>query len=56
MKNSFFKKNLVSVFEDTSGVRFNGIIQGVTQSGELKIEMDNGKLRVFQLKEVQLLY
>ena len=51
-----FRKNKISVFEDEKGMRFNGIIKGVTDFGALQIEDENQKISVFQLKQVKLLF
>ncbi len=50
-----FRKNIVSVFEDTQGNRFNGKIKGVSEAGELLIENEDEKVLEFQLKEIKYL-
>ncbi len=52
---SLFRKNKVSVFEDTTGKQFNGIIKGVADTGELLVEKDDRQLNKYQLKEIKLL-
>ncbi|PHR14848.1 MAG: biotin--[acetyl-CoA-carboxylase] ligase [Aequorivita sp.] len=55
-ENELFQKEKVSVFETPDGSRFNGIINGVSEIGELLVETENEGLRKFQLKEVRLIY
>lgn len=50
-----FKKNKISVFEDKHGIRFNGIIKGVTKMGELLVENEEDEILSFQLKEIKYL-
>ncbi len=51
-----FKKEMISVFETQQGIRFNGIIKGVTDSGELKVENEDEVLTTYQLKEIKMLF
>ncbi len=51
-----FRKNIVSVFEDTKGIRFNGKIKGVSEIGELLIENDQEIIKNFKLKEIKYLF
>ncbi|SRX54060.1 biotin--[acetyl-CoA-carboxylase] ligase [Aequorivita sp. CIP111184] len=55
-ENSLFRKDIVSVFETPDGSRFNGIIKGVSNIGELLVETENDPLQKFQLKEMKLIY
>ena len=55
-ENELFRKGIVSVFEIPTGERFNGIIKGTADSGELLVEKENGLLQKFQLKEVKLVF
>jgi len=55
-ENNLFRKEMVSVFETPEGSRFNGIIKGVSEIGELLVEIENVGLEKFQLKEVKLIY
>ena len=55
-ENELFQKEKVSVFEAPDGLRFNGIIKGISEIGELLVETENQALRKFQLKEVKLIY
>ena len=47
---------MISVFEDTTGNRFNGIIRGVNTQGQLIVEIDQQELQTFQPKELKLLF
>ena len=49
-----FRKDLISVFEKNE-VRFNGIIRGVNNNGNLLVETDNGLIQEFRHKEISLL-
>ncbi len=53
---ALFKKDVVSVFERPSGIKFNGVIKGVMDSGALLIENEQGVIEQFQLKEIKMLY
>ncbi len=55
-ENSLFRKEIVSVFETANGSRFNGIIKGVSEIGELLVDTENDSCQKFQLKEVTLIY
>lgn len=51
-----FRKDIISVFENGKGERFNGIIKGISETGELCLEMENDLHKYFTLKDLQLLY
>lgn len=55
-EENLFQKGKVSVFETSENSRFNGIIKGVSNIGELLVDTENEGLRKFQLKEVKLIY
>lgn len=55
-ENNLFQKEMVSVFETPEGSRFNGIIKGISDIGEILIQTENDSLQKFQLKEVKLIY
>ena len=55
-ENNLFRKEKVSVFETPERLRFNGIIKGVSDIGELLVETENDPLQKFQMKEVKLIY
>ena len=54
-ENSLFRKDMVSVFENEHGVRFNGIIKGVTTLGYLQLETEAGTIEEYRLKELKML-
>lgn len=51
-----FRKNKVSVFENLEKVQFNGMIKGVTNTGELIIETEDENLRTYELKEIKMFF
>ena len=51
-----FRKDMISVFEDHSGKRFNGIIQGVSAQGQIVIESETRMVKTFQPKKIKLLF
>jgi len=55
-EKKLFRKEKISVFETPERVRFNGIIKGVSDIGELLVETENNPLQKFQMKEVKLIY
>ncbi len=55
-ESELFRKDVISVFESAEGIRFNGIIKGVSAIGELLVETEQTALQKFQLKEVKLVY
>jgi BirA family biotin operon repressor/biotin-[acetyl-CoA-carboxylase] ligase len=55
-ETNLFRKETISVFETTKGIRFNGKIKGVTDTGELIIENEEEVLKTYQLKEIKLLF
>lgn len=53
---NLFRKEMISVFETPEGNRFNGVIKGVTDSGELMVENEDELVTTYQLKEIKLLF
>ncbi|ESU25251.1 biotin--acetyl-CoA-carboxylase ligase [Flavobacterium enshiense DK69] len=51
-----FKKGLPMPFEDKDGLRFMGIIQGVTANGKLEVLLEDDSIKTFEIKEIQMLY
>ncbi|XLS28291.1 biotin--[acetyl-CoA-carboxylase] ligase [Flavobacteriaceae bacterium M23B6Z8] len=45
-----------STFENTTGEKFMGFIEGVAKSGKLKIRLEDEVIKEFDIKEVKLLY
>ena len=54
-ESSLFRKEMISVFENPEGNRFNGIIKGVNDIGQIVIENEDELLTAYQLKEIKLL-
>ncbi len=52
----FLKGTVTSFRKASNGVIFNGIIQGITENGELRVLEENDKNVNYSLKELQLLY
>ena len=55
-ENLLFRKNKASTFRDEKGEFFTGIILGITQTGSLKVLLEDNISREFDLKQVSLLY
>lgn len=55
-EDRLFKKDKITVFENTQGIRFNGIIKGISDSGEIMIETENAASEQFRLKEIKMIY
>lgn len=60
LKNAYeshlFRKNKPSTFKNAEGLMFSGFIKGITNSGNLLIELEDEIIKAFNLKEVTLLY
>jgi len=48
-----YKFQIPSMFEDNSSTVFLGKITGITEEGQLVIELENEKTRKFNLKEIK---
>jgi len=55
-EDRLFQKDKISVFENTQGARFNGIIKGISDSGEIMIETENAASEQYRLKEIKMIY
>ena len=55
-QRSLFRNNKPSTFKDGDGQLFSGYIKGVTDSGHLKVLVEDDEIREFQLKEVEWMY
>jgi BirA family transcriptional regulator, biotin operon repressor / biotin---[acetyl-CoA-carboxylase] ligase len=55
-ENLLFRKNKPSTFKYKQSNIFAGFIKGISNSGKLQIVLEDGILKEFDLKEVQLLY
>lgn len=51
-----FRKGLPSSFTRATGPVFTGCIRGVSSEGHLILELEDGKIQEFGIKEVSLLY
>lgn len=51
-----FRKDKITAFEDDNGQRFNGIVKGVSQAGELLLQTENESVKAYKLKEIKMLY
>jgi len=51
-----FKKGVPMPFENASGQRFMGIVQGVSKIGQLELLLENDTIKTFGIKEIQMLY
>ena len=54
--NLLFKKGLPMPFENQQKQRFMGIIQGVNQTGQLELLLEDDSVQVYGIKEIQMLY
>ena len=51
-----FRKNKITVFEDSTGTQFKGMILGVNDIGELIVESEDEVCRAYELKNIKMLY
>ncbi|REE08579.1 BirA family biotin operon repressor/biotin-[acetyl-CoA-carboxylase] ligase [Winogradskyella pacifica] len=51
-----FRKNKPSTFRTSKNDSFSGIIQGVTENGQLQVWTEDGVIKTFDLKEIKLMY
>ncbi len=50
-----YRKNKPSTFRDVEGSLFSGIILGISNSGNLQVQIETGLVKEFDLKEISLL-
>ncbi|WP_048330942.1 biotin--[acetyl-CoA-carboxylase] ligase [Bizionia psychrotolerans] len=55
-ENYLFRKNKPSTFKDQEGNLFTGYIQGITNSGNLRVLLEDEIIAEYELKEIALLY
>lgn len=55
-EENLFKRGIPMAFEEQNGHKFMGIIQGVTGTGKLEIQLEDDSVRQFGIKEVRLLF
>ena len=51
-----FRINTPSEFKNNQGIRWKGTIKGVSVQGQLEVELEDGSLQLFEMKQLQLLY
>ncbi len=51
-----FKKGIPMPFEGNDGIRFMGIIQGVSTYGKLEVMLEDDSTVTYDIKEIQMLY
>ena len=49
-----YKKNIPTMFKDSSDVLFMGIISGISASGNLLVELEDETIKEFGIKEISL--
>ena len=55
-ESHLFRKDKPSTFKNAENEMFSGIILGITDSGNLRVQIDETEIREFDLKEITLLY
>ncbi len=55
-ENLLFKKDKPAMFKDKNNAFFMGFIRGINSVGKLKVELEDGVFKEFELKEIILLY
>ncbi|WP_299056135.1 biotin--[acetyl-CoA-carboxylase] ligase [uncultured Polaribacter sp.] len=50
-----YKKDIPSMFKDSNGLLFLGIITGISKTGNLLIQLENNSIKEFGIKEVRFL-
>lgn len=55
-ERNLFRKDKPSSFKNEEGTVFSGFIKGVSDSGHLKVLIEDDVVKLFDFKEVQLLY
>lgn len=51
-----FKIGVPAAFEQADGHRFMGMIKSVTRDGKLELQLEDDSRKLFNIKEIQLLY
>lgn len=51
-----FKKNIPTAFENKDKSRFMAIIQGVSTIGKLQLQLEDGTIKEYDIKEIKMLY
>lgn len=53
---NLFKKDVPIAFEDINKNQFMGIIQEVSEDGRLKLLLEDDSYKIYELKQIQMLY
>jgi BirA family biotin operon repressor/biotin-[acetyl-CoA-carboxylase] ligase len=51
-----FKKGVPMAFKDSAETHFMGIIQGVSEYGQLQLQLEDDSVAEYSIKEIQMLY
>ena len=54
--DNLFKKGIPMAFEDEKGKQFMGIIQEITNDGNLQLLLEDDSIKHFGVKQIQMLY
>ena len=54
-RNVLYKKNTATMFKDSYGVLFMGIIIGISSNGKLQIQLEDDSIKEFGIKEITFL-
>lgn len=55
-ESKMFRRDIVSTFQYPNGDYLSGIIRGITNTGLLKLEVEDAVFKTFDLKEVKLMF
>ena len=55
-ESHLFRKNKPSTFKNAEGEMFSGFIKGVSDYGNLKVLLEDDILKLYDLKEISLMY
>ncbi len=55
-EENLFKKGIPMPFETAEGVRFMGIIQGVSATGKLRLLLEDDNIKEYDIKAIKMLY
>ena len=53
---NLFKINVMMPFEDHKNDRFMAVVKGVSKIGQLELLTDSGEVKVFDVKEIKMLF
>lgn len=55
-QENLFKKDIPMPFENAAGMRFMGIIQGVSATGKLRLLLEDDNIKEYDIKAIKMLY